>query len=416
MSLSVKRWFILVAGLVAMVCQGMMYTGSVYMKRLGEVLERPSELWSQEWGVIYALGAAGLPVGMLLAGKLADMGYVRLTTILGAVLLSSGLVLAGFSDSVVWTGATLGAMTSIGSGCAYGTIIATMIRWFPDRRGLASGMAVSAVGLGPTILAPVAKYLLDTYDVMNMFKILGVVVIIGMGVAAIFLSVPPDDFVPEGWTPPASAADTPKSVSSEDLNWKQMLGVPLFWLFFITNICALFSGLLVNGLAVPIGVELAGLDVAKATWAVMLFSLGSASGRVLWGTLSDYLGRVFMIGAAFTITASTMFLLYMHVSTPGVYLPCVFVAGMCYGGVFGTFPSLNADSFGTKNSAVNLAVLYFSFSASAFIAPQVVAVYRNGGIEEYPKAFLVAGCIAVVGLILSIIVGKVVKARKTKNA
>jgi MFS family permease len=185
-----------------------------------------------------------------------------------------------------------------------------------------------------------------------------------------------------------------------------------FWLLYACYFCGVFAGVLVNSFAAPIAAELAAAsgpgaapDRAAAS-AVMLFAFASAGGRVLWGFLSDRFGRVFMIGAAFVLTAAAMFTLYAGLNAPGVFLPCLFAAGLCYGGIFGTFPSLSAESFGLKNAAVNLAILFSSFSLVAVLAPQVVAFYRSGGAGEYPKAFLAAGCVAVAGLILSALVGR----------
>lgn len=411
MSTSVKRCLILLAGVVANLCQGVAYTSSVFMLPLGEALARPHDRWSREWGIIFAMTLTFLPVGMLLSGKLADLGYTRLTAGIGALLFGSGLLLASLGGSVVWVAATLGVMTSIGSGCAYGTIVAAAVRWFPDRRGLASGIAVAAVGLGPTILAPLVGWIMNNgYDVLAMFRILGVICLVAMGLAAACITNPPPGYAPEGWRPPQPTAGPAKA--PEGLAWTAMIRRPLFWLLYVTYFCGVFAGILVNGMAKPIAIELANLDSAQATRAVMLFALCSAGGRVLWGFLSDKFGRVFMVGSAFVLTAAAMFILHSHVSTPGMFMPCVAVAGLCYGGVFGTFPSLCAESFGVKNAAVNLAVLFTSFSLVAIIAPQVIALYRNAGAAEYPKAFLVAGCIAVVGVILSIIVGRTMKSGK----
>lgn len=412
MNPSLKRWLILLAGVVANLCQGVAYTSSIFMLPLGEALNRPRELWSAEWGLIFAMTLAPLPVGMLLSGKLADLGRTRLTAGIGALLFGGGLLLASVGNSVAWMAVTLGLMTSLGSGFSYGTIIGAVVRWFPDKRGLTSGIAVAAVGLGPTVIAPLVRWILNGgVDVLTMFRILGVITLVLMGLAALCLSNPPAGYVPAGWTPPAAAAGRPQA--RENLNWKQMLGRPLFWLLYASYFCGVFSGILVNGLAHPIAVELAGYSHSQADQAVRLFALCSAGGRVAWGFLSDKLGRVVMIGAAFVLTAAAMLTLYGHVSTPGVLLPCVAMAGLCYGGVFGTFPSLSAECFGLKNAAVNLAVLFTSFSLVALLAPQVVGHYRAGGAAEYPKAFLVAGCVAAVGVFLSIIVGRTIAGRNT---
>jgi OFA family oxalate/formate antiporter-like MFS transporter len=347
----------------------------------------------------------------LLSGKLADLGRTRLTIGLGAALFGFGLILAGFGGSVAWMAATLGMMTSVGSGCAYGTVIGSMVRWFPDRRGLASGIAVAAVGLGPIILAPLASALMAAYGVMAMFKILGVICLLAMGAAAVCVTNPPAGYAPAGWTPPAAAPGRP--AGGGDVDWRRMLGRPRFWLLYACYFCGVFAGVLVNSFAAPSagdlirkqGLATAGAEAAAAAFAVMLFAFASAGGRILWGFLSDLLGRIFMIGLAFALTALAMFTLYGGLETPGVFLPCLFMAGLCYGGIFGTFPSLSAESFGLKNAAVNLAILFTSFSLVAFLAPQVVAYYRAAGPDDRPKAFLVAGCVAAAGIVLSMLVG-----------
>ncbi len=404
MSLDKKRWLILLVGLVANLCQGMAYTSSVFMLPLGEALNRPREEWSREWGFIFAMCLAFLPVGMILSGKLADYGKTRLTVAIGAVLFGGGLFLAGFGNSVAWIAVTLGVMTSLGSGSAYGTVIGTMDRWFPEKRGRASGRAVGAVGVGPIVLAPLAARFTAAYGVMDMFKILGLASLVAMGLAALYVQNPPAGYRPEGWTPPMPSTSSAAKQATVDLNWTQIVRRSLFWLMYFAYIAGAFAGVLVSGLAAPIAVELAGFTRESSTIAVMLFALSNAIGRVLWGFLSDRLGRVFMLGAAFAITAVSMLILYGYVSAPGFFLPCVMAAGLCYGGVLGTFPSLSADCFGIKNAAMNLAVLFSSFSIVAILAPQVVAHYRNGGPAEYPKAFLAAGIIAGAGVVLSIII------------
>jgi OFA family oxalate/formate antiporter-like MFS transporter len=351
---------------------------------------------------------------MLLSGKLADLGRTRLTIGLGAALFGFGLILAGFGGSIVWLAITLGVMTSVGSGCAYGTVIGSVVRWFPDRRGFASGIAVAAVGVGPIILAPATSALMAAYGVMSMFKILGVICLVAMSAAAACVTNPPAGYVPAGWTPPSPATGT--AARTEDVDWRGILIRPRFWLLYVCYFCGVFAGILVNSFAAPIAAELATRNAANpealaetirraSAFAVMLFAFASAGGRVLWGFLSDILGRVFMIAVAFALTAAAMFILYAGLGIDGVFLPCLFAAGLCYGGIFGTFPSLSVESFGLKNAAVNLAVLFSSFSLAAILAPQVVAYYRAGAAAERPKAFLVAGCVAVVGVALSIIVG-----------
>ena len=127
----------------------------------------------------------------------------------------------------------------------------------------------------------------------------------------------------------------------------------------------------------------------------------------MWGFLSDKFGRIFMLGTSFVLTSVAMFTLYACVTTPGFFLPCLMIAGLCFGGVLGTFPSICADAFGVKHAALNFAVLFSAFSLAALLAPQVGAYFRNASltdVTEYPKAFLVAGFVAIIGLVLTVII------------
>ena len=397
-----NRWFILAVCVLANICQGVAYTSSIFMLPLGKILDRPQAEWSREWGLIFAMTLAFLPVGMILSGKLADLGKTRLTIGLGTLLYCGGLVLAGYGTSVLWIAATLGMMTSVGSGGVYGTILGAAVRWFPDKRGLASGIAAGAVAIGPIILAPLTGALMAACGVMNMFKILGIICFVFMGLAAVFVRNPEPGYAPAGWDPARSARP---AAAAAGLTWRQMIRQPLFWLLWTTYFCGVFSGVLVSGLAAPIAIELAGFRPEQAVVPVMTFALSNACGRVLWGCLSDLAGRLPMIAAAFVLTAAAAFTLYWHVGTAGVFLPCLAVVGLCYGGAYGTFPSLSADSFGLKHAALNLAVLITSLSIVAFLAPQVIGHYRAAGTDRYATAFLVAACVACAGIGLSAIVG-----------
>jgi MFS transporter, OFA family, oxalate/formate antiporter len=141
---SKKRWLVLAAGVMANLCQGAAYTFSIFKGSL------KAHLGCNETDVAlaFSLSIAFLPVGVLLSGKIADKRSPRLVIFLGGLLFGSGMFLAGFSNSLTWLYLTYGVMLGVGNGAAYGAVISTAVRWFPDRRGMASGIVESALGVG----------------------------------------------------------------------------------------------------------------------------------------------------------------------------------------------------------------------------------------------------------------------------
>jgi OFA family oxalate/formate antiporter-like MFS transporter len=185
---------VIAAGILANACCGAGYAFSVIKGPLMAVLGRTDA----EVSLAYSLSAFFLPAGMLLAGAICARRGPRFAIALGGIVFGTGMLLAGFSRSLGWLYATYGAMVSVGQGLSYGTVIATAVRWFPDRRGLASGLVVSALGIGTLVVAPLYQGMIggDPTRVLYALKALGIGFVLIIGTASRFVTDPPKDYAP----------------------------------------------------------------------------------------------------------------------------------------------------------------------------------------------------------------------------
>lgn len=410
MKLESKRWFVLCMGILANMCMGAAYASSVFAKpillhlgltKMGAAgaLVPNMALWANA----FSINLACLPIGMLLSGKIADSKSPRVVVIGGGILFGLGMFLCGFTSSITWLYMFFGVIMGIGSGAAYGAIVSTSVRWFPDMRGLASGLSVGALGFGTLVIAPVASSLMATapsgkVPVLWAFTVLGIAFLIIISLGALVIKNPPAGYKPQNWTPKASS----RAASINDFSWKQLFGKVEFWMLYLMYIAGAFSGLMIISQASPIAQTMAKLTPAVAVGIVASMGLANALGRVFWGFISDKIGRLAALLLMFIVTSLVMFLLPGMALAHQSLLIATLAISACYGGYLGIFPSVCADYFGPKNLTVNYAMLFSAFSIAAVAGPKVGAqIFLSTG--SYANAFVVAGAVSSLGGILTVV-------------
>src|SRR5438309_10223919 len=280
-----NRWVIAIAGLFLQIALGAVYAWSVFRGPLAKQFG-----WSiSEITLTFTISIFVLGIAAFFGGLWLNRKGPRLVAVTGGTLYGLGVFLASFSaNKLWWLYLSYGLIGGIGLGFGYIVPVAVLVKWFPDRRGLITGIAVGGFGAGALITAPVATRLIQSVGVLNTFAYLGIAYLIVTTIAGWFMQNPPDGWKPEGWTP--SALQT-----SQRAGHDYTLGEALkkwqwwaLWLLLFLNTCA---GIAVISQEAPIFQELTGVSAVAAAGMVGLVSIGNAVGRVFWAWASDLMTR-----------------------------------------------------------------------------------------------------------------------------
>jgi len=359
----------------------------------------------------FSLLLATLTIGSVIGGMLAVKFNTRRIVFTGGIILSLGFFLASFSHAdyawLLWI--TYGVMGGLGMGFTYSTTIACSQKWYPHKKGLVTGIIVSSLGLGGVLFTPIVESLILAFGGRGVgetrtFMVLSMVFLTVCSIGSIFMKNPPDGYMSDKVVSGA-ATNAVKSYTTSE-----MLKTPQFYLATLTYLLACMGGLMMIGFAKPIA-EAKGL-VETATIGVLAITLTNSLGRLLWGMISDKLGRIPMILILLTGTAALS--LFVNAAVGNWVFVLIALVGFFYGGIIGTYPSLTADLFGPKYMATNYGVVLLGFGSGAIISSQIAGHYRNVAAENidlmYP-AFVIASCCAAAGIVMMLIIRAMSKAK-----
>ena len=337
---------------------------------------------------------------MVFAGFWQDRSGPRPVAVTGGILIGAGFILSYFLGStVIGLVIAFGIVAGIGMGGAYVTPLATTIKWWPDRRGLMTGLVVMGMGAGSIIGGIGGAYLIGKIGVLQTFLVFG----IGFGAvittAGFFLRNPSPGYKPKGWVPPIAASNAPVP-SLENYSPRQMMKTVQFYLLWLAFLIGSGVGLMVISSNSPIGQEMAGLSPITAGTAVMILAIFNGLGRPSFGAISDKIGRKNSLLIAFAIEIVALVLILPNAGSFAVYAIGVSLIGFSYGGFLGLMPSLTADFYGTKNIGLNYAWVYTAWGTAGVLGP-IVGVQVRAATGEWLKAFYILAATCVVGAIFT---------------
>lgn len=393
--MSKNRWFIMVGAILIQLCLGAIYAWSVFRKPLQGA---PLNLTPTQATLPFAFVLISFALSTIIGGRWQDKKGPKVVAMTGGIFLGLGLILSGLTKSFLGILLSYGILSGIGIGLAYVCPISVGVKWFPDMRGLITGISVAGFGAGALIVAPIARSLIDTINVFNTFIVLGISFLILVIIGALILRNPPEGYKPEGWTPPPTSQATTYSYSpSEMLKTYQFY---LIWLIYFFG-CA--TGLMIIGQTSPIGQDLAKLTKETAAFAVSLLAIFNAFGRIFWGKISDWIGRIKTLFLIFLICGIAVFLYTIIPSLPFYYWIGVSLVGLCFGGYLAVFPAVTADFYGTKNVGMNYGLVFTAYGVGGLLgnifAPQVLERTKS-----YNLAFIVAGILCLLGAIITFLI------------
>lgn len=385
-----NRWIVVFGAVLIQLCLGAVYAWSLFNQPLVEKFN-----WEPADVVFtFSITILVFSIFTIIAGKIQDKIGPRWVATAGGILLGVGIMLSSQATTITQLYLFYGLIGGAGIGTAYVCPLATCLKWFPDKRGLISGIAVAGFGAGALVFKPLILSFLAV-DVSTTFLYLGIIYLVAVVFGAQFLVVPPAGYCPEGWTPPAAAAG-----GGQDFSTGQMLGTLHFYLLWVMYLFGCTAGLMIIGLAKDIGEKLVGLSAAEAANAVVVVAIFNAAGRIIWGTLSDKLGRMNSLLAMYALAAVAMFLMSSMTMGYGSYLGLCSLIGFCFGGFLALFPSLTADYYGTANVGTNYGLIFLAYGTAAILGPKV------GTSVPFTQAFLIAAILCLIAGGLSLLVRK----------
>src|ERR1041384_7242073 len=341
----------------------------------------------------FTIAAAVFGLSFVLAGRLQDRFGPLPCSLAGSLLITLGFYLCSFTTSLGYLYFCFGVIGGIGNGFGYATPIPVMAKWFPDKRGLAVGLAVGGYGAGSAIFGPLSsKVLIPTYGWRATFMILGGIFFIMTMVGSFLLKNPPAAYRPAGWTPPTTALN-----STQDFAPLEVLQTSSFYFLWLAYALGASAGLMVISQLVPFARSQGISSELLATMTLVVAAFGNAGGRILSGWFSDSLGRLNVLRLMIGISIVAMPALYKAGANTSLLYAMVFVVYWCYGTQLSVNASTTSDFWGTKNAGVNYGMLFTAWGVAGIIGPYIGAQLFDK-FHNYQAAFNTGGVLSELAL------------------
>jgi OFA family oxalate/formate antiporter-like MFS transporter len=324
----------------------------------------------------------------------------RVVALTGGFLYGLGVFLASFSAyKLWWLYLSYGVIGGIGLGFGYIVPIAVLVKWFPDRRGLITGIAVGGFGAGALVTAPVASRLIQSVGVLPTFAYLGVAYLVVTMFAGYFMQNPPDGWKPTGWVP--SAIQTAQR-AAKDYTLGGALATWQWWALWLLLFLNTSAGISLISQESPMFLEIAKASVIIAAGMVGIASIGNGVGRIFWAWVSDGLTRRWTFALMFLIQVG-LFWMLPGITSITVLTVVAFIILMCYGGGFGTMPAFAADYFGSKNVGPIYGLMLTAWGCASAFGPLLIAHLRQASGSYVSGLHVIAGIMAA-SILLPILV------------
>lgn len=424
-----NRWLVVIGAICIQLCLGAIYAWSVFTPALTAA---PFGFTKTQTQVIFSVGLATFALVMILSGLWqARIGPTRVVR-MGGIVLGIGYILGGLVSSF-WTDqtafygllVTIGLIGGAGIGMAYVVPIAVGVRWFPDKKGMITGLSVAGFGFGALIWIYLGQGLPDwtgitwgglikSLGVGKVFLIFGIAFLILVLFGSIWMKYPPEGWQPAGWLPPQAGAAAATSGTGIQLDWPLMLKTPQFYILWMMFIFGALAGLMVIGIIKLFGIDAlqaSGMSAKDAsltagTAMALFFALANGFGRIIWGIFSDKLGRKNSLVLMMAFQGIVMLLFYYMGGTAALLYLGAALVGFNFGGNFALFPAATADFFGNKNVGKNYGWIFSAYGIGGIVGPIMAGKFGDAvgasGVSAWHPAFTIAGIACLVAAILGL--------------
>jgi OFA family oxalate/formate antiporter-like MFS transporter len=390
-----NRWKIAVAGMVMQLALGAIYAWSLFVGPLSKA--HPT--WTRtDITLTFSIALVALGFGAILGGTLLEKRGPRWVGTLSGVLYGAGFIGAGLLPSLWGLYFTYGLTSGLGMGLGYIVPLATLIKWFPDKRGLITGLAVAGFGGGAVLTTLVAPSLIKALGLYPTFILFGAVYLFLVVGAAQQYQAAPVGFAPAGWKPNAMQA---KQRAAYDYSLPEALRTwqwPLLWAILFLNVTA---GVMLISQAAPMAQEITGVSKELATSIVIFISVANGVGRLFWAWLSDLITRRYVFIIMFGLQAALFFVM-PGVRSFSLLATLMISVALCYGGGFGTMPAFAADYFGPRYAGKVYGLMLSAWSAGGVLGPVLIAQVKDRT-NTYRIALTVIAAMMLASILLPVI-------------
>ncbi len=384
-----NRWTVIAGALLIQLALGAVYAFSIFTSPLSESLGYDSKSFAILG--IFSAAIAVFAVTMIVAGRVQDRKGPRVVATIGGLVYGAGYLVAAFStESLALMYLSYGVISGIGLGLGYVCPLAAAVKWFPDKRGLVSGIAVAGFGAGAFLFTQVGKWIIDSSasGLSDAFLYLGLIFLLMIVGGAQLLRDPPKGWLPKGYVPPDNGGR-----QNHEFDWRDMVRTRQFFMLFTMFLLSATAGLMmianVKNLAQYLDPSGGLLVVAQFQTIAGMVALFNGAGRIAWGKISDGLGRantmkvMFLVQGLILLAAAGFFLARPSgeiVQFAGLTALASGV-GFTFGGNFALFPSTTAEYFGTKNMGINYGLVFNGYGAAGVVGgliPGFMATAEDG--------------------------------------
>ncbi|HOU15928.1 MAG TPA: OFA family MFS transporter [Anaerolineae bacterium] len=411
------RRLVVVGALLVQLCLGAIYAWSVFTP---ELQKAPFNFTSTQTQIIFSVSLATFAVVMVLAGRWQAQSGPRIVALTGGAVLGAGYILAGLFGQSFWAQVIfIGLVGGAGIGLAYVCPIAVGVKWYPDKKGLITGLGVAGFGFGALIWVYLAGnwgHLIASLGVLKVFFIYGIIFAVAVIAGSTWMVNPPEGYAPKGWKPPQPASKGKgkgkgKETVKVDYMPNEMLRTLSFYGIWAMFIFSSMAGLMTIG-----NIKLFGIDALKAragltaeaasavagTAMAVFYSLANGIGRIVWGTVADKIGYKLSLVIMCAAQGVVMLLFFLLGGTPALLYLAAMLIGFNFGGNFALFPLATSDMFGAKNLGRNYGWVFTAYGVGGILGPILAGTLRDAslksgaGLQGWLTVFIICGvaCLA----------------------
>ncbi|WP_210651053.1 OFA family MFS transporter [Nocardioides sp. SYSU D00065] len=397
-----NRWLLVAAGLLLQFSIGAVYAWSVFGGALEDA--EPWQLSKVQASLPFTVTIGMIFLGSFVGGRLQDARGPRIVALVGGVVYAAGILLASLTNGeedywLLILG--YGVISGFGLGAAYIVPIAMLQKWFPDKKGLITGLAVGGFGFGAVLTSPVAQWLIDRDpdDPTGAFLPLGLAYLLMSLVGASVFRNPPTGYTVPGHEPVTDAGGV--SGDGKDYTQGEALRTPQWYLLTAILALSVSAGISLISQAKTSATDIAGFSVGGAAALVGVLAIFNGGGRIVWAAISDYIGRMRTF-AAILVLQGVCLILLPHADNVAFFAVLAAIVYLCYGGTFGTMPATAGDFFGVRNAGAIYGLMLIGWSVGGIIGP-VIASALIGDDKAYTVAYTTIGVIALASVLLTVV-------------